>query len=141
VSVNKVILLGHLGKDPEMRYTPSGAPVCTMRLATARKWKSKDGTPHNETEWHAVVLYDRIAEVAGEYLKRGRPVYIEGRLKTRKWTDKEGRDRYTTEIVAESLQLLGGREDDAPPLKTPPTAKPDSGSAQAFEDMRDDFPF
>ena len=110
-SINKVILIGNLGRDPEVRYTPSGAAVCNLRLATTRNWKSRDtGERQEETEWHSVVLYDRQAEVAGEYLKKGRPVYIEGRLKTRKWQDKDGNDRYTTEIVADSMQLLGGRE-------------------------------
>jgi len=110
-SVNKVILIGNLGRDPEVRYTPSGAAVCNLSLATTRNWKNRDsGERQEETEWHRVVLYDRQAEIAGEYLKKGRPVYIEGRLKTRKWQDKEGRDQYTTEIVAETMQLLGGRE-------------------------------
>ena len=110
-SANKVILIGNLGRDPEVRYTPSGAAVCNRSLATTRNWKNRDsGERQEETEWHRVVLYDRQAEIAGEYLKKGRPVYIEGRLKTRKWQDKEGRDQYTTEIVAETMQLLGGRE-------------------------------
>ncbi|OYT89114.1 MAG: single-stranded DNA-binding protein [Burkholderiales bacterium PBB6] len=110
-SINKVIIIGNLGRDPEVRYTPSGAAVCNLRIATTRNWKNRDsGERQEETEWHSVVLYDRQAEVAGEYLKKGRPVYIEGRLKTRKWQDKEGQDRYTTEIVADSMQLLGGRD-------------------------------
>ncbi len=110
-SVNKVIVLGNLGRDPEVRYTPNGSAVCTLRIATTRNWKNKDsGEKMEETEWHSVVLYDRQAEIAGEYLKKGRPVYIEGRLKTRKWTDKENIERYTTEIVGDSMQLLGGRE-------------------------------
>ena len=111
-SVNKVIVLGNLGRDPELRYTPSGAAVCNVSIATTRNWKSKDsGERQEETEWHRVVFYDRLAEIAGEYLKKGRPVYVEGRLKTRKWQDKDGRDQYTTEIIAEQMQLLGGRED------------------------------
>ncbi len=110
-SVNKVILIGNLGRDPEVRYTPSGAAVCNVSVATTRNWKSKDGGERQEeTEWHRVVFYDRLAEIAGEYLRKGRPVYVEGRLKTRKWQDKEGRDQYTTEIVADQMQLLGGRE-------------------------------
>ncbi|MBV8603430.1 MAG: single-stranded DNA-binding protein [Pelomonas sp.] len=110
-SVNKVILIGNLGRDPEVRYTPSGAAVCNLNLATTRNWKNRDsGERQEETEWHRVVLYDRQAEIAGEYLKKGRPVYIEGRLKTRKWQDKDGRDNYTTEIVCDTMQLLGGRE-------------------------------
>lgn len=119
MSVNKVILIGNLGADPEVRHTTSGSAVCSLRLATARKWKDKaSGDMKEETEWHAVVLYDRQAEVAGEYLKKGRPVYIEGRLKTRKWQDKDGNDRYTTEVIAESMQLLGGKDDAKPAPKT-----------------------
>ena len=110
-SINKVILIGNLGRDPEVRYTPSGAAVCNVSVATTRNWKDKSsGDKVEETEWHRVVFYDRLAEIAGEYLKKGRPVYVEGRLKTRKWQDKDGKDQYTTEIVAEQMQLLGGRE-------------------------------
>jgi single-strand DNA-binding protein len=110
-SVNKVILIGNLGKDPETRYAPSGGAICNVRIATTRNWKDKaSGEKREETEWHSVVFYDRLAEIAGEYLKKGRPVYVEGRLKTRKWQDKEGQDRYTTEIIAESMQLLGSRD-------------------------------
>jgi single-strand DNA-binding protein len=100
-SVNKVILIGNLGKDPEVRYAPSGSAICNVTIATSRQWKDKtSGERQEETEWHRVVFYDRLAEIAGEYLKKGRPVYVEGRLKTRKWTDKEGVEKYTTEIVA-----------------------------------------
>ena len=110
-SINKVILIGNLGRDPEIRYTPNGAAVCNVTIATSRNWKDKNsGDKVEETEWHRVVFYDRLAEIAGEYLKKGRPVYVEGRLKTRKWQDKDGKDNYTTEIVAEQMQLLGGRE-------------------------------
>ena len=110
-SINKVILVGHLGRGPDVRYTPSGAAVCNVSVATTRNWKDKSsGDKVEETEWHRVVFYDRLAEIAGEYLKKGRPVYVEGRLKTRKWQDKDGKDNYTTEIVAEQMQLLGGRE-------------------------------
>jgi single-strand DNA-binding protein len=156
-SVNKVILIGNLGKDPEVRYTPSGAAVCNLRLATTRSWKNREsGERQEETEWHSVVLYDRQAEIAGEYLRKGRPVYIEGRLKTRKWQDKDGNDRYTTEIVAETLQLLGGREgmggDDAgggsaPAPRSAAPARPAPGkpapqkSSTGFDDMDDDIPF
>jgi single-strand DNA-binding protein len=129
-SINKVIVMGNLGKDPEVRYTPSGSAVCTLSVATSRTWKDKNtGERQEETEWHRVVVYDRQAEVAGEYLKKGRPVFIEGRLKTRKWQDKEGRDVYTTEIIADTMQLMGGREDGddqrdeggeaAPPARRP----------------------
>jgi single-strand DNA-binding protein len=110
-SINKVIIIGNLGRDPEVRYTPSGAAVCNVSVATTRNWKDKNsGDKVEETEWHRVVFYDRLAEIAGEYLKKGRSVYVEGRLKTRKWQDKDGKDTYTTEIVAENMQLLGGRE-------------------------------
>lgn len=110
-SVNRVTLIGNLGRDPEVRYTPNGAAVANVSIATTRHWKDKNsGDRVEETEWHRVVFYDRLAEIAGEYLKKGSPVYIDGRLKTRKWQDKDGRDNYTTEIVAESLQLLGDRQ-------------------------------
>ncbi len=163
-SVNKVILIGNLGKDPEVRYTPNGNAVCNINLATSRTWKAKDsGDKMEETEWHRVVLYDRQAEIAGEYLKKGRPVYIEGRIKTRKWQDKEGVDRYTTEIVAEEMKLLGSREgtgggagasdEGAPsgygerpapasrPAPTAAAAKPAAKSASGFDNMDDDIPF
>lgn len=159
-SVNKVILLGNLGKDPEMRYTPSGSAICSLRVATTRQWKNKDsGERVEETEWHSVVMYDRQAEIAGEYLKKGKPVYIEGRLKTRKRQDKDGNDRYTTEIVGESMQLLGGgREDGAAPAPAPraaaaprpaprPAAAPaprpagGGGGSAGFDDMDTDIPF
>ncbi|MEO8151583.1 MAG: single-stranded DNA-binding protein [Rhizobacter sp.] len=110
-SINKVILIGNLGRDPEVRYTPNGAAICNVTIATSRNWKDKtSGEKMEETEWHRVVFFDRLAEIAGEYLKKGRPVYVEGRLKTRKWTDKDGAEKYTTEIMADNMQLLGGRE-------------------------------
>ena len=110
-SVNKVIIVGNLGRDPETRYATSGSAICNITVATSRQWKDKtSGEKKEETEWHRVVFYDRLAEIAGGYLKKGRPVYVEGRLKTRKWQDKEGQDRYTTEIVADQMQLLGSRE-------------------------------
>jgi single-strand DNA-binding protein len=161
-SVNKVIVIGNLGRDPEVRYTPSGAAICNVSVATTRNWKNKDsGEKSEETEWHRVVFFDRLAEIAGEYLKKGKPVYVEGRLKTRKWQDKEGRDTYTTEIIAEQMQLLGGREamgsgggDDhhnepapqrsAPPARpSAPAARPQPAakSATGFDDMDDDIPF
>lgn len=112
-SVNRVILIGNLGREPETRHSPSGTAVCNVSIATTRKWKDKaSGEKREETDWHRVVFYDRLAEIAGEYLKKGNPVYVEGRLKTRKWTDKDGQDKYVTEIIAESLQLLGGRDDE-----------------------------
>ena len=110
-SVNKVILIGNLGRDPELRYNPSGVAFCTISLATTRNWKNREsGERQEETEWHRVIFNDKLAEIVGEYCKKGRPIYVEGRLKTRKWQDKEGRDTYTTEIVADQMQLLGGRD-------------------------------
>lgn len=156
-SVNKVILVGNLGRDPEVRYTPSGAAVANVSIATTRNWKDKNsGDRVEETEWHRVVFYDRLAEIAGEYLKKGRPVYVEGRLKTSKWQDKDGRDNYTTEIVAESMQLLGGRDGgegrSGPPpegsrerpASAPQRQRPAPAQApksQGFDDMDDDIPF
>ena len=155
-SVNKVIIIGNLGRDPEVRYTPSGSAVCNVSVATTRNWKNRDsGEKQEETEWHRVVFYDRLAEIAGEYLKKGRPVYVEGRLKTRKWQDKEGKDTYTTEIIADQMQLLGSREgmgsgagggDDhgegrSAPAQRAPAGKPAAKSATGFDDMDDDIPF
>jgi single-strand DNA-binding protein len=162
-SVNKVILVGNLGRDPETRYATSGSAICNITIATSRQWKDKaTGEKKEETEWHRVVFYDRLAEIAGEYLKKGRPVYVEGRLKTRKWQDKEGQDRYTTEIVAEEMQLLGSREggggggrggdvefDSATGgagagagAKSSSGAKSGSGSAKPkTDDFDDDIPF
>jgi single-strand DNA-binding protein len=158
-SVNKVILIGNLGRDPEVRYAPSGSAICNVTLATSRQWKDKtSGERQEETEWHRVVFYDRLAEIAGEYLKKGRPVYVEGRLKTRKWTDKDGVEKYTTEIVADQMQLLGsregmggadeggggggfGRERPAARPQAPAAAKPAAKSSTGFDDMDDDIPF
>jgi len=109
-SVNKVILIGNLGRDPETRYTTGGDAVTNLRIATTETWKDKSGEKQEKTEGHTVVLFGRQAEIAGEYLKKGRPVYIEGRLQTRKYTDKEGVEKYSTEIVGDRMQLLGGRE-------------------------------
>lgn len=110
-SVNKVTIIGNLGRDPETRYSPDGGAITTIAVATSRQWKDKtSGERKEETEWHRIVFFGRQAEIASEYLKKGRPVYVEGRLKTRKWQDKEGVERYTTEIVAEEMQLLGSRE-------------------------------
>jgi single-strand DNA-binding protein len=112
-SVNKVILIGNLGRDPETRYTTGGDAVTNLRIATTETWKDKSGEKQEKTEWHTVVLFGRQAEIAGEYLKKGRPVYIEGRLQTRKYTDKEGVEKYSTEVVGDRMQLLGGREGGA----------------------------
>ncbi|ALT78675.1 single-stranded DNA-binding protein [Paucibacter sp. KCTC 42545] len=110
-SVNKVILIGNLGRDPELRYNPSGVAFCTISLATTRNWKNREsGEKQEETEWHRVVFNDKLAEIVGQYCKKGKPLYVEGRLRTRKWQDKEGRDTYTTEIIADQMQLLGGRD-------------------------------
>ena len=125
--VNKVILVGNLGADPEMRYTPSGAGVCEMRLATNESWMDKQGQKQERTEWHRVVVWGKRAELCAQYLSKGRQAYVEGRLRTRSWDDKEGNKRYTTEIVATDVQFLGGREggggrrggDDYPPPPEP----------------------
>ncbi|MER1941179.1 single-stranded DNA-binding protein [Castellaniella sp. MT123] len=112
-SLNRATLIGNLGKDPEIRYTPDGAAVCNVSIATTSTWRDKaSGERREETEWHRVVFYGRQAEIAGEYLKKGRTVFVEGRLKTRKWQDKDsGTDRYSTEIIADQMQMLGGRDD------------------------------
>ena len=112
-SVNKVILIGNLGRDPETRYTTGGDAVTNLNIATSEQWKDKSGEKQERTEWHRVVLFGRQAEIAGEYLKKGRSVYIEGRLQTRKYTDKDGVEKYSTEIVADRMQLLGGRDGGA----------------------------
>lgn len=111
-SVNKVILVGNLGRDPEVRYTANGAAMCNLSIATTYSAKDANGERKEETEWHRVVMFNRLAEIAGEYLKKGRPVYIEGRLRTRKWQGQDGQDRYTTEIIADQMQMLGGRDDN-----------------------------
>ncbi|UTV80097.1 single-stranded DNA-binding protein [Acidithiobacillus sp. YTS05] len=116
--VCKVILFGHLGRDPEMRYLPDGTAVATLNIATTETYKDRDGNRQDRTEWHRAVLWARQAEIAGEYLRKGSQVYIEGRIQTRKWTDKEGQERYTTEIRGDRLQLIGGRRDDT---QEPPT--------------------
>ena len=168
-SVNKVIIVGNLGKDPEVRYMPSGGAICNVNVATTRQWKNKEsGEKQEETDWHRIVFFDRLAEIAGEYLKKGRSVYVEGRLRTRKWTDKEGKDQYTTEIVATEMQMLGGREGmgggagggeeggggyserSAPaqrpapasrPAASAPASRPAPKSTTGFDNMDDDIPF
>lgn len=109
-SVNKVILVGNLGRDPEIRYLPSGDPVANITIATSSKYKGKDGNMVEETEWHRVTFFGKLAEIVGQYLKKGRPVYVEGRIKTRKYTDKDGVEKYATDIIANEMQMLGGRE-------------------------------
>ncbi|EPM5457904.1 single-stranded DNA-binding protein [Salmonella enterica] len=121
--VNKVILVGHLGQDPEMRYMPNGGAVASLTLATSESWRDKqDGELRENTEWHRVVVFGKLAEIAGEYLRKGAQVYIEGQLRTRKWTDQAGQDRYTTEVVVSvsgTMQMLGGRREGQPPQNDP----------------------
>jgi single-strand DNA-binding protein len=157
-SVNKVILIGNLGRDPEVRYLPSGSAVCNLRIATTETWKDKSSGEKKElTEWHSVVLFDKLAEIAGEYLRKGRSVYIEGRLQTRKWQDKEtGADRYSTEVRGDVMQMLGSREgggmgssddgDEAPARSSArPAAKSAApaaaGGADPYDSFEDDVPF
>ncbi|MCF8178353.1 MAG: single-stranded DNA-binding protein [Sulfuritalea sp.] len=150
-SVNKVILVGNLGRDPEVRYTPNGDSITNITIATTDSWKDKaTGEKKEATEWHRVVFFGKLAEIAGQYLKKGRQVYVEGALRTRKWTDKEGQDRYTTEIVANEMKMLGSREgmSDAPPRESAggggnrPAAAPAAQPAgNNFNDFEDDIPF
>ncbi len=154
-SVNKVILIGNLGRDPETRYTADGAAITNVSLATTRRYKDASGQQQEETEWHRVAFFGRLAEIAGEYLRKGRPVYVEGRLRTRKWQDKDGQDRYTTEIVAENMQMLGSREGmgggadvdageeaRAPAPRSGGTRQaPASKPATNIADMDEDIPF
>jgi len=153
-SVNKVILIGNLGKDPETRYLPSGDAVTNFSIATTEKWKSKSGEQQEHTEWHRISMCGKVAEIAGEYLKKGSPVYVEGRIRTRKWQDKEsGQDKYSTEIVADRMQLLGSRgggSGGAEPMAREPATAAAGGSSKpqaagkkggAFDQMDDDIPF
>ena len=142
-SVNKVILVGNLGRDPEVRYMPSGDAIANISVATTDTWKDKNGEKQEKTEWHRVAFFGKLAEIAGEYLKKGSQVYVEGRLQTRKWTDKEGADRYTTEIVADRMQMLGSRSGGATTQAEPGGAREPSppGPAGAFSDLDDDIPF
>jgi len=149
--VNKAILVGNLGNDPDMRYTASGAAVANISIATAESWKDKNtGEQQERTEWHRVVFFGRLAEIVGEYLRKGSQVYVEGRLQTRKWTNKEGHDQYSTEIVANEMQMLGSKSsgsanyDSAPQAQQnsapAPQAAPASSPATA-DDFDDDIPF
>ena len=161
-SINKVIIVGNVGKDPETRYAPDGGAISNISVATTDTWKDKNsGEKKEATEWHRVVFFNRLAEIAGEYLKKGSSVYIEGRLKTRKWTDKDGVEKYTTEIVADQMQMLGSRQgggmgggDDGGQqsgngkqagysgAQAPKSAsKPQAATSQSFNDMDDDIPF
>lgn len=156
-SLNKVLLIGNLGRDPEVRYMPNGEAVANFSIATTENWKDKSGTKQEKTEWHNIVMYRRLAEIAGEYLKKGRPVYIEGRLQTRKW-EKDGVTRYTTEIIADQMQMLGGKdggsggyESDAPmedynqtPARESRTASNNeatTSNSSSFDNFDDDIPF
>ena len=154
--VNKVILVGNLGRDPEIRYTPNGAAVANITVATSDSWKDKQtGEQQERTEWHRVVFFNRLAEIVGEYLKKGSQIYLEGRLQTRKWQDQSGQDRYTTEIVANEMQMLGARGagmgagggdgfDQSRPSSGGGQRGAASGGApapSAFDDFDDDIPF
>jgi len=154
-SVNKVTLIGNVGQDAEIRYMPNGDAACNLSLATSRSWKDKaSGDKVEETEWHRLSFFGRLAEVVGEYVKKGSSIYVEGRLKTRKWTDKEQVERYTTEIIVEEMKMLGGKRDDdgerqqrpsrapAPAPRAPsraPAPAPKSGSS--FDDIDSDIPW
>jgi len=156
-SVNKVILIGNLGRDPETRYTADGAAVTNITIATSDRWKDKaSGEMKEATEWHKVAFFGRLAEIAGEYLKKGRPVYVEGKLRTRKWQDKDGQDRYTTEVIADVMQMLGSREGmgggtggdfDAGEDSRAPTRSSSASSSRSAKpapsvaEMDDDIPF
>lgn len=140
-SVNKVILIGNLGKDPELRYMPDGNAVANFSIATTERWKDKNGDKQEKTEWHNIVAYRKLAEICGEYLEKGSPVYIEGRLQTRKWQDKEGNNRYTTEIVADRMQMLGGKRDGGNSRSTERAPDTTGGSDGGIDDMDEDIPF
>lgn len=153
-SINKVILVGNLGADPETKYLPSGDAVTNIRVATTDRWKDKaSGEMKEATEWHRIAFFGRLAQIAGEYLKKGSQVYIEGRIRTRKWQDKDGQDRYSTEIVGDTMQMLGSRSGSGEPRpEGMKSAEPRGGNAGAgapaakkpagkFDDMEDDIPF
>lgn len=152
--LNKVTLIGRLGADPEVRYMTNGDAITTIRLATSRRWKDRNTNERKEeTEWHRVVFFAGLAKVAGEYLKKGSQLYVEGRIRTQKWQDKEGQDRYTTEIIAEEMHMLDSRSggttnytENGPPLssydsKPAASAPSNASSPAAFEDFDDDIPF
>ena len=150
--VNKAILIGNLGADPDTRYMPSGSAVTNCRIATTEAWKDREtGDQQERTEWHNIVFFGRLAEIAGEYLRKGSQVYIEGRLRTRKWQDREGNDRWTTEINADQMQMLGGRPGAGAPAATSssrseapaqaPAAPAQAPAAAQAEEFEDDIPF
>ncbi len=144
-SVNKVILVGNLGRDPEVRYMPDGGAITNISVATTDTWKDKSGEKQERTEWHRVAFFGKLAEIAGEYLKKGSQVYVEGRLQTRKWQDKDGQDKYTTEIVADRMQMLGGRTGNGGSegfSNAPATGgATKAGGGGKFDDFPDDIPF
>jgi single-strand DNA-binding protein len=147
-SVNKVIIVGNLGADPETRYMPSGEAVTNVRVATTDRWKDKgSGEMKEATEWHRIAFFGRLAEISGEYLKKGSQIYVEGKLRTRKWQDKDGNDRYSTEIIGDTMQMLGRREGGGEPRAEPAGATRTEPRAAAkkpagkFDDMEDDIPF
>ena len=148
-SLNRATLIGNLGKDPETRYSSSGDAITNITLATTEVWKDKNGEKQEKTEWHRVTFYRKLAEIAGEYLKKGRSVYVEGRLETRKWTDKNGVDRYTTEIIATDMKMLGSRSgsdsfDSSDRNESDASASNRSSpnrNQNGFDDMEDDIPF
>jgi single-strand DNA-binding protein len=142
-SVNKVILVGNLGRDPEVRYMPNAEAVCNFSIATTDSWKDKNGEKKEKTEWHNIVMYRVLADIAGKYLKKGSPVYIEGRLQTRKW-EKDGVTRYSTEIIGDKMQMLGTKgesQDNESPEKPTNPAAPAREEGDFFNDFEDDIPF
>jgi single-strand DNA-binding protein len=141
--INKVILVGNLGIDPETRYMPSGGAVTNLRIATSESWKDKQtGEQQERTEWHRVAMFGRLAEIASEYLRKGSQVYIEGSLRTRKWQDKDGNDRWSTEIIANEMQMLGSRGDASAPARSSPAAVAEAGAgAGPPDEFDDDIPF
>lgn len=144
-SVNKVIIVGNLGRDPETRYMPNGEAVTNIAVATTESWKDKNSGDKKEvTEWHRITFYRKLAEIAGQYLKKGSSVYIEGRLQTRKWTDKENIERYTTEIIADTMQMLGGKPGASTAMGDEPasaSAPRQQSSESRFSDLDDEIPF
>lgn len=140
-SVNLVILIGNLGKDPETRHMQNGDVITNITLATTDTWKDKNGEKQEKTEWHRVTFYRKLAEIAGEYLKKGSQVYVEGKITTRKWTDKEGIERYTTEIIASSMKMLGSKSGDSGHSEAPAKPRNNAQSGTGFDDMDDDIPF
>lgn len=144
MSINKVILIGRLGKDPETKYMSNGEAVTNATLATSETWKGKDGEKQEKTEWHNLTFYRRLAEIAGEYLKKGAMIYVEGKLSTRKWQDKDGKDRYTTEIIVGEMQMLSGKTEGAPAQSKPaqPASNVTPMRKSGFDNFEDpDIPF